>query len=373
VPFHVPFLGPEEPAAAAALVRSGLLGGGGAAGREVEVSLRRLTGAAHAFFVTSCTHAMELALMALGVGPADEVIVPSFTFPSTATCVLRQGARPVFAEIDARTWTLDPGDVAACVTKRTRAVIAVHYAGHPARLAELRAALPARCALIEDAAHALGARVHGEAAGAIGDAGCFSFHISKNVTCGEGGALLLRDPGAAARAECIREKGTNRSQFLRKEVATYAWVSEGSSFVASDLLAAVLLEQLKKLEAIRSRRETIWLRYAEALSPLAARGRLQLPALEPGVESSYHIFAVLVDPERREEIRLDLLARGIEAPFHYLPLHSSPHWSRVARGAQRALPVTERVSRSLLRLPIYPGLTPEAQERVVQAVREVVG
>ena len=372
VPFHVPFLDDRETQAAVSVIREGALGGGGRYTRQVEASLQSLTGAPYAFFVTSCTHAMELALMALGVGPGDDVILPSFTFTSTATCIVRQGAQPVFADIDPRTWNLDPDDVARCLSPRTRAIMPVHYAGHPAPLKEIAELIAPPTVIVEDAAHAFTATYLGSPAGTIGAAGCFSFHVSKNVTCGEGGGLVVKDPAVAQRAEFIREKGTNRTQFLRREVAFYSWVSEGSSFVASDLLAAILIEQLKKLETISAGRRAIWDRYADALAPLAARGRLTLPVLEPGVQSSYHIFAVLVSPDRRDSLKEALLARGIETTSHYVPLHSSPYWTRALGGRQRPLPVTERVSRSLLRLPIYPGLTTAQQDSVIEALYDLL-
>ncbi len=372
VPFHVPFLDDRETQAAVSLIREGALGGGGRYTQQVEASLRSLTGSPYAFFVTSCTHAMELALMALGVGPGDEVILPSFTFTSTATCVVRQGAQPIFTDIDPRTWNLDPEDVARCLSPRTRVIMPVHYAGHPAPLKEIAELIAPPAVIVEDAAHALGAAYLGSPAGTVGAAGCFSFHVSKNVTCGEGGALVVKDPAVAERAEFIREKGTNRTQFLRREVAYYSWVSEGSSFVASDLLAAILVEQLKKLETISARRRAIWQRYAEALAPLALRGHLTLPVVEPSVQSSYHIFGVLVSPDRRESLKQALLARGIETASHYVPLHSSPYWTGVFGNRQRPLPVTERVSQSLLRLPIYPSLTASQQDFVIEALYDLL-
>ena len=372
VPFNVPPLGEEEMEAACRSIKEGAIGGGGKYTRLVEECLRDVTGASYAYFVTSCTHAMELALMALGVGPGDEVILPSFTFTSNATCVVRQKAQPVFADIDPVTWNLDPEDVARCLTPRTRVVMPVHYAGHPARLKEIAALIRPPCVLVEDAAHALGARYLGRPVGTIGEAGCFSFHITKNITCGEGGALLLRDRETARRAEFIREKGTNRAQFLRGEVRHYSWVSEGSSFAASDLLAAILVEQLKKAETILARRREIWHGYAKALAPLASRGNLTLPVLEPSVQSSYHIFAILVSPDRRDNLREALLARGIETAPHYIPLHSSPFWVQAFGTHQRPLPVTERVGRSLLRLPIYPDLTSSQQGLVIEALHELL-
>lgn len=364
VPFNAPALGDEEARAAADAVRLLASDGRSRFGREVECRLRSLTGAPHALLVTSCTHALELALMALGIGPGDEVIVPSFTFSSTATAVIRQSAVPVFADITPDTWNLDPADVACMVTPRTRAVIPIHYGGQPADCDQLRAAAPG-CLIIEDAAHALGARRGGRAAGTLGDAGCFSFHATKNVTCGEGGALLLHGADLARRAEWIREKGTNRSEFERGEVSRYVWVSEGSSYVASDVLAAILLPQLAKLAAIVGARGERWHRYRTSLARLEAEERLVLPRLEADVDSSYHIFAVLLSPDRRARVQEQLQRRGIATATHYQPLHRSPFWtSRVP--SPRPLPVTERVSESLLRLPLYPSLTMAQQTAVVE-------
>lgn len=370
VPFNVPSLGEEEVSAASRVIRLGAIGGGGELTQLVEGHIRSVTGSPFAFFVTSCTHAIELALMALRVAPGDEIILPSFTFSSTATAVVRQGAKPVFADIESTTWNLDPEDVYHCVGPRTRGVIVVHYAGHPARITDIAAQIPPSVFILEDAAHAFGARYQGKSAGTIGEAGCFSFHITKNITCGEGGALLLKDSGVARQAELIREKGTNRVDFVKGEVSRYSWVSEGSSFVASDLLAAVLIEQLKKSQQILESRKAIWHRYAEALVPLASQGHLTLPILEPGTEPSYHIFAILVSPERRDTLRQALLQRGVETASHFEPLHSSPYWLQVAGNSQRPLPKTDLVSRSLLRLPIYPALTSFQQELVISALHE---
>ena len=372
VPFHVPSLGIAEARAAAAIVRSGVLGGGGPRTHQVERQLQRFTGSPNVFFVTSCTHALELALMALRIRTGDEVILPSFTFPSTATCVVRQGARPVFADIDPATWHIDPQDLLRCISRKTRAIILVHYAGQPAPVQAIASRLPKSCFIIEDAAHAFGASERGRMVGFLGHAGCFSFHMSKNVTCGEGGALLLSDARIAQRAEYMREYGTNRRQFMRGEVPSYAWVSEGSSFFASDLQAGIVLEQFKKTRWIIARRRDIWHRYLKGLQPLAAEGHVTLPVLRPGVRSAYHIFAVLIS-RGRERIRKALARRGVDAKTHYVPLHLSPYWRRVTGGRQRRLPVTERVSATLLRLPIYPSLTRTQQQRVIEAMRDLLG
>src|SRR3989454_2118540 len=234
---------------------AGRVGGDGPFGRRVEGRLAERLGAHRVLLTTSCTHALELALLALGVGREDEVVCPSFTFVSTANAVLRVGARPVFADIEDRTLGLDPADVERRISPRTVGVLPVHYAGIAADMARLLdLARSRRLKVVEDAAHGLAASFRGRPLGTLGDAGCFSFHETKNVTCGEGGAVTFADAAVAERAEVIREKGTNRSAFLRGEVDKYTWVAEGSSYVLSDVLAAMLDAQLDKLEEIQVRR-----------------------------------------------------------------------------------------------------------------------
>ena len=369
VPFHVPFLDDRETQAAVSVIREGALGGGGRYTRQVEASLQSLTGAPYAFFVTSCTHAMELALMALGVGPGDDVILPSFTFTSTATCIVRQGAQPVFADIDPRTWNLDPDDVARCLSPRTRAIMPVHYAGHPAPLKEIAELIAPPTVIVEDAAHAFTATYLGSPAGTIGAAGCFSFHVSKNVTCGEGGGLVVKDPAVAQRAEFIREKGTNRSKYFRGEVNKYTWVDIGSSYLPSDLLAAILYAQLERLSAIQRRRKFLYRRYEQNLSMLAQGGKLRLPTIPPDCQSNYHIFYILLSTEKvRNNLMNILKSQGILAVFHYIPLHLSPMGIKL--GYQKGdLRRTEEFSGRLLRLPLYPDLTTKQQDLVIRSIQ----
>src|SRR5262245_34474010 len=254
VAFTTPWFGPEEEERLRAALHA-RVAGDGPFGRKVEQRLAERLGVRRVLLTTSCTHALELALLALGIGPGDEVICPSFTFVSTANAVLRVGARPVFAEIASDTLGLDPADVARRIGPRTAALLPVHYAGlAPDMDGLLELARGHGLRVVEDAAQGLGASLHGRALGTLGDAGAFSFHETKNITCGEGGALAVNDEGLAARAEIIREKGTNRSAFLRGEVDKYTWVAEGSSYVLSDLLAAVLDAQLDRFDAIQSRR-----------------------------------------------------------------------------------------------------------------------
>jgi dTDP-4-amino-4,6-dideoxygalactose transaminase len=334
----------------------------------VEKRLSSLLDGRRVLLTTSCTHALELALLSLGIGPGDEVICPSFTFVSTANAVLRVGARPVFAEIEDRTLGLEVADVARRITPRTRAILPVHYAGVAPDMEGLLALASSRnLKLVEDAAQALGAKWRGRALGALGDLGCLSFHDTKNITCGEGGALVVRDPDVAARAEIAREKGTNRSAFLRGEVDKYTWVAEGSSYILSDVLAAILDAQLDRFEEIQERRAGVAARYGAGLSAWAKARGVRLPEDLPDRASNHHIFYLLFpDQDARNRCQDHLRARGVGATFHYVPLHSSPHGRRL--GAEDSLEVTERVARSLLRLPLHPLLSDEDVARVIESV-----
>ena len=347
---------------------AGRLAGDGPFCRRVEERLTRELGCGRALLTTSCTHALELALLALGVGAGQEVIVPSFTFVSTANAVLRVGATPVFADIEETTLALDPEEVEQRITPRTAAIIPVHYAGLPASMEKLLLIASRRnLRVVEDAAQGFGATLSGKALGTLGDAGCLSFHETKNVTCGEGGAALFRDEDTAQRAEIIREKGTNRRAFLRGQVDKYTWVAEGSSYVLSDVLAAILDAQLDKAQEIADRRQAIASRYREELSLWASARGVRLPPPSKDRSGNNHVFYLLF-PAAGERTRalLFLRERGVLASFHYVPLHSSPFGRRFAAGS---FPVTERVASTLLRLPIHPLMGEGDVERVVRAVR----
>jgi dTDP-4-amino-4,6-dideoxygalactose transaminase len=368
----VPWLDEREQARVAEVLR-GRLSGDGPVCRRVEGRLAARLGARRVLLTTSCTHALELALLALGIGPGQEVICPSFTFVSTANAILRVGATPVFAEIEESTLGLDPRDVERRITPRTAALLPVHYAGVAPDMEALGALATARgLRVVEDAAQGLDATYRGRALGTLGDAGGLSFHETKNITCGEGGALVVEDPALAARAEIIREKGTNRSAFLRGEVDKYTWVAEGSSYILADVLAALLDAQLDKLDEIQARRARVTARYREGLSDWArTRGVRLPPADDEERQGNHHLFYLLFPTAQgRDAAMAALREKGVLATFHYVPLHSSPHGRALGHGGL-SLPVTDRVASTLLRLPLHPLLTEADVARVIDAVRGV--
>jgi dTDP-4-amino-4,6-dideoxygalactose transaminase len=369
VRFHAPWYDERELEA----VRTALLthtAGDGPAGRRVEARLAALLGVRRVLLTTSCTHALELALLALGVGPGQEVVCPSFTFVSSANAALRVGARPVFADIDETTLGLDPADVERRLSPRTAALVPVHYAGvAPDMQALLEIARRRGLRVVEDAAQGIAASWRGRPLGTLGDAGCLSFHETKNLSCGEGGALVVDDPELAERAEIAREKGTNRAAFFRGEVDKYTWVAEGSSYVLSDVLAAILEAQLDKLAEIQARRGAIVARYRAGLADWAARHGVRMPEPLPERQTNHHIFFLLYpNGAHRDRALAELKAHGVMATFHYVPLHSAPYGRKLAGDVQ--LPVTDRVAASLLRLPLHPRLADAEVDRVIDAVRQ---
>jgi dTDP-4-amino-4,6-dideoxygalactose transaminase len=373
IPLSVPWLDDAETGRVGRAL-AGRLAGNGPFCTTVERRLSEMLGGVRVLLTTSCTHALELALLALGVGPGDEVVCPSFTFVSTANAILRVGARPVFADVEEDTLGLDPRDVVRRVTERTAALLPVHYAGVAADMDGLmEIARGASLRVVEDAAQGLGATFGGRALGAIGDAGCFSFHETKNVTCGEGGALAVRDPEVAARAEVMREKGTNRAQFLRGEVDKYTWVSEGSSYVLSDVLAALLDAQLDKFDEIHRRRARVAARYREELASWADAHGVRFPFQAANRTGNDHLFFLLTrDEASRDACMEHLRAAGVMATFHYIPLHSSPYGRELGWG-DTELPATDRAARTLVRLPLHPLLADQDVDRVIAAVRSSLG
>jgi dTDP-4-amino-4,6-dideoxygalactose transaminase len=360
IPLHRPWIGAEEESAVLRVLRSGHLAGNGPECRALEAELAARLGApaGGVLAVSSATHALELSMRLLGV-QGGEVILPSFTFPSVGNAVILAGGVVRFCDVREPDLNLDPDQARHLIGPATRAVVVTHYAGHPVDLGPL--AVP----VVEDAAHAFGSRIDGRACGAIGALGCLSFHATKNLVAGEGGALIVRDAGAAARARILREKGTNRDDFTAGLVDHYAWVGPGSSLVMPELSAAVARAQLARYDAILEARRHAARLYDEGLADVERAGRLRIVRPVEGV-SSHHVYAVLVDPARREHLLARLAEDGVRAASHFVPLHTSPFGSRLSPGL--SLPVTERVAASIVRLPIYPGLTDADVHRVVDVL-----
>jgi len=371
IPFHRPFYDPSDEQALLATLRSKTIVGDGAQTRLASIKLAEVLGTSHVLLTPSCTHALELAMLTLRLQPGDEVIVPSFTFVSSTNCVLRAGGRVIFADIVAGTLTLDPADVARKLSPRTRAIMPVVYAGVSPDLSSLAELARGRgIEIVEDAAQGVGASYRGRPAGTTGVIGCYSFHETKNISTGEGGAFFTNSKEYMTRAEIIREKGTNRKQFLQGLVDKYTWVDVGSSYLPPDFTGALLLSQMSKMESIRQRREAIHRRYMEELLPLAQRGRITLPAIPADVQSNYHLFYVLLaDETTRSRALAFFRAREIGTTFHYLPLHLSPVGCSLGYNPGDC-PVTESVSGRLLRLPIYPSLTADEQSAVIATLFE---
>ena len=369
-----PAIGEPEILAITQALTGGHLVGAGPISRRVEAQMQELFGVAHVLLTASCSAALEMAVMALELGPGDEVILPSFTFVSTANCVVLRGATPVFADICPETLNLDPADVDRRITPRTRAILPIHYAGVSCDMDALQEIADQHgLAIIEDAAQGVDAKWRDRYLGSIGTIGCYSFHATKNITCGEGGAFLTNDPVLARRAEIIRETGTNRAAFLRGEIDKYTWVAAGSSYILSDLLAALLAAQLQRREMIRSQRQRIWDIYQDALRPLAAAGKFSLAVNPIEAESNCHIFYLrTLTPAEQEALLQHLRAAGVPAAFHYVPLHTSP-FGRSLNTTPVSLPVTEQAAATLVRLPIGTHLSEEQAEYVADAVLDFYG
>jgi dTDP-4-amino-4,6-dideoxygalactose transaminase len=373
IPFNRPYATGEEFAAIREAIANGHLSGNGPFTRRCCAWLERQTGCAKALLTHSGTGALELAALLADVGPGDEVIVPSFTFVSTANAFVLRGAVPVFVDIRADTLNLDETLIEDAITPRTKAIVPVHYSGVGCEMdAVMEVAARHGALVIEDASHSLTATYKGQPLGTIGELGILSFHETKNVHCGEGGALLIRDPAWAARAEIVHEKGTDRSRFIRGEVDKYTWVDVGSSYPPSEVNAAYLWVQLEASEWISRARMEIWERYHEALGPLEARGVLRRPAVPAERRHAGHIYYVLVeDLHARNALLQGLERRGVNAVFHYVPLHASPAGSKYGR-VHGDMRVTQSASERLVRLPLWVGMTETHVERVVEAVTEVV-
>ena len=346
--------------------------GNGPFSRRCSDWLKAATGSAEVLLTPSCTAALEMCALLLDLQPGDEVILPSFTFVTSASAFALRGATLVFVDINPDTQNIDPERVAAAITKKTRAIVAVHYAGVACDMTALRGLAERHSLiLIEDAAQGICARSHGRALGAIGHLGAISFHETKNVHCGEGGALLINDPRFIDRAEIIWEKGTNRNQFFRGMVDKYTWVDLGSSFLLGEISAAFLLAQLEASDTITENRRATWRRYHAALEPLARAGLLVRPCVPEYAAPNAHIYYVILSSlAERSRVISELRAKGIQAIFHYVPLHDSPAGRRFGR-AVGCMDGTRRAGDCLIRLPLWCGMSDEP-ERVVAALTEAL-
>jgi dTDP-4-amino-4,6-dideoxygalactose transaminase len=350
-------------------VAHGHISGDGPFGRRCEELLEGTLGVERVLLTSSCSHALDMSALLLDVGPEDEVIVPAFTFVTTASAFALRGARIVFADIRPDTLNIDEEALPDLVTDRTRAVAAMHYAGVACELDELVALANEReLALVEDNAHGLFGTYRGRPLGTFGVLATQSFHETKNITCGEGGALLVNDPGLVDRAEIVRDKGTDRKHFFRGLVDKYTWVDLGSSYVLSDLQAAFLAAQLEARDAVQAARAGVWQRYWEGLGEWADLSGVRLPVVPEHCEQAFHMFYVLM-PSLDERTRLieRLRAKGILSVFHYLPLNLSAVGRRHG-GRPGQCPVAEDLSDRLLRLPFYASLTPALQAEVIEEI-----
>jgi dTDP-4-amino-4,6-dideoxygalactose transaminase len=349
--------------------RSGQVVGDGPFTRRAQELLRKRLGVPCALITTSCTHALEMSALLLDIAPGDEVIMPTFTFVSTANAFALRGAKPVFVDSHPVTLNLDERQLERLITPRTRAIVPVHYAGVACEMnAIMDIANARRIAVVEDNAHGFLGRYGGRELGTFGAMSALSFHSTKNVACGEGGALIVNDPALAERAEILREKGTNRSRFLRGQVDKYTWVDIGSSYVTSDAMAAFLLGQLESEAKIQASRRRIWQTYQRELAGWAQTQGVTQPVIPDGCEHSWHIYHLLLPSlDRRQALIAHLAQRQITAVFHYIPLHSSPMGLKL--GPQPSLPVAEAAAERLLRLPLYNDMSDDDLARVVDAVK----
>jgi dTDP-4-amino-4,6-dideoxygalactose transaminase len=373
IPFNRPFTTGRELIYVREAIENGHLSSSGPFTERSSRWLEQRIGNDQVLLTHSCTAALEMMAVLLEIGPGDEVIMPSFTFVSTANAVVVRGGTPVFVDIRPDTLTIDETRVPAAVTPRTKAILVVHYAGVGCAMNELaRVAEETGTALIEDAAHGILASYEDRPLGCFGPLAALSFHETKNVHCGEGGALLINDPEYRERAEILLDKGTNRRRFFRGQVDRYTWVDIGSSYALSDINAAFLWAQLEEAESITARRMEIWARYHQGFAGLEEQGVARRPVTPGDCSHNAHMYYLLLpDPDSRSRLIADLREVGIHAVFHYVPLHGSDAGRRYGRQAGD-LTVTEDASERLVRLPLWPGMTDGEVERVIDAVNRLV-
>jgi dTDP-4-amino-4,6-dideoxygalactose transaminase len=369
IPFNKPYMTGKELYYIAEAHFNGMLAGDGPFTKKCHQWLSSKTGSNKALLTHSCTAALELAALLINIHPGDEVIMPSYTFVSTANAFVLRGGVPVFVDIREDTLNLDENLLEAAITPHTKAIVPVHYAGVACEMDTImKIARHYDLKVVEDAAQGIMSTYKGQILGAIGDLGAYSFHETKNVISGEGGALLVNDPTMALRAEIIREKGTDRSRFFRGEVDKYTWQEVGSSFLPGELIAAFLWAQMEEAETITKRRMISWNLYHELLEPLEEMGVLRRPIIPEHCQHNAHMYYILLAPEiNRQELLTELKNHKIFPVFHYVPLHSSPAGQRYGR-VQGSLRITDFQANRLLRLPLWIGLSPEQQKLIVEYI-----
>jgi dTDP-4-amino-4,6-dideoxygalactose transaminase len=367
--FNKPYIAKNEVAYIQDALQSRHISGDGSFTKKCHFFLEKELGVPKVLLTTSCTHALDMSALLLGLQPGDEVIVPDFTFVSTVNAFVLRGAKPIFCDIRPDTLNLDERLLERLITPRTKAIYLVHYAGVGCEMNSImEIAARYHIPVVEDNAHGLFGKYHGKNLGTFGCMATQSFHETKNFTCGEGGALLINEPKYFDDAEIIREKGTNRSRFFRGQVDRYTWVSIGSSYLPSDILAAILFSQLEEKDLIQNKRRKIWDIYYLELSKWAAINNVILPTIPDYCEQTYHMFYMLLpDLERRQGLIEHLKSLNVMAVFHYLPLNLSD-MGRKFGGSEGDCPITEKISDQLLRLPFYFDLTEEDQSKVIDSI-----
>lgn len=372
VPFNKPYLSGKESVYIAEAHANSMLAGDGPFTKRCHAWIEAKTGCAKALLTHSCTAALEMAALLLDIQAGDEVIMPSYTFVSTANAFVLRGGVPVFVDIRPDTLNIDEKLIEAAITRRTKAIVPVHYAGVACDMDPIiEMAREYKLMVVEDAAQGMMASYKGRSLGSIGDLGCLSFHETKNVISGEGGALLVNNPKLVERAEIIREKGTNRSQFFRGQVDKYTWVDVGSSYLPGEIIAAFLWAQLEEAQPITKRRLDIWANYHAAFKELEVAHRLRRPILPDTCQHNAHMYYLLLkDLEDRNRFIDQMKQKGVNCVFHYVPLHSSPAGRRYGR-THGSLAVTESVGDTLVRLPIWVGLA-EEQSLVIDAAKQIL-
>lgn len=373
IPFNCSSIQGNELAYIEEALASGQVAGDQVFSRKCQKILENAVGTRRALLTTSCTHALEMAALLLDFREGDEVILPDFTFVSTANAFVLRGAKPVFCDIRSDTLNLDERKLEALITPRTKAVVPVHYAGVGCEMdAIIEMCGPRDVAVVEDNAHGLFGKYKGRTLGSFGVLAAQSFHETKNITCGEGGALLINDGTLEQRAEILREKGTNRSKFFRGQVDKYSWVDIGSSYVMSDVLAAFLFGQLEVWPSIQEKRRLLWERYDRELANWAGANGIRRPYVPEYCDQAHHMYYLLMpDSPARDRFIADLGSQGICAVFHYLPLHRSPYVLNLMRSSESeacTCPVSAETSGRLVRLPFYSSMTAAEQDRVIAAL-----